>query len=55
MPRAGRNEEFLTGSGSMCLAFDLELHLALDDHDDLVGVLDEIRPNLTGWIHSETA
>lgn len=46
MPRAGRDEEFLASQRAMGHACDLELHLLLDDHDDLVRVVDAVRPDL---------
>ena len=39
----------------MRFAVDLEFHLPLDDHDELVGVVYEIRPDLARGVHPEAA
>jgi hypothetical protein len=39
MAGARGDEELFAGRGAMGLAVDLELDVALDDHDELVGVV----------------
>ena len=34
----------------MKFVVDLEFNLTLDNHDQLVGVVNEVRPDLTGWV-----
>src|SRR5438128_2419578 len=47
---AGRNEHLLASPRAMDLANDLELHVPLNDHDDLIRVVDEVGPYLTRWV-----
>lgn len=41
-----RNEEPLAGRRAVFLAVDLEFDVALDDHDELVGVVRVVGPDL---------
>jgi hypothetical protein len=53
--RPGRDEQLLARAGTMDHTLDLELHVTLDDHDELVDVVDVVGPDLAGRIHPETA
>lgn len=49
------NEKLISDAGSVDLALDLELHIALDHHDELVGSVHEVGPHLAWRIRPEVA
>src|SRR5690606_2531604 len=47
---ARRDEKLLAERGAVRIAVDLELDVALDDHDELVDLVHVVRPDLPGRI-----
>src|SRR4051794_30370394 len=55
MPGARRDEQLVSGRGSVRPTLDLELDLAVHDHHDLFGGVDEVGPNLARRIDPQIA
>ena len=47
---ASWDEKVLAVRGAMRLAVDLEFDVAFDDHDEIVGVVHVVGPDLARWI-----
>ena len=55
MSSASGDEELLASGGAVDLPIDLELDIAVDDHDELVGVVHVVGPELARRIDPEPA
>lgn len=55
MIRLGRDKQLCARARMMNHAIDLEFHLALDDHDQLIDIVDIVGPDLPGQIYPQAA